>query len=81
MPPSVAAGGLLPVDVTNTPAMSVEGPRSVPSRISVVLVDGTVAGDTPGRVCPLRTGIRYRSNCYPITKNGHPIIKKTALQP
>ena len=24
----------------------------VPSRISVVLVDGTVAGDTPGRECP-----------------------------
>ena len=36
-----AAGGLLPVDVTDAPALSVEGPRSVPSRISVVLVDGT----------------------------------------
>ena len=45
-------GGLHPVDVTNTPALSVEGPQSVPSRISVVLVDGTVAGDTPGRECP-----------------------------
>ena len=44
--PPVAAGGggLLPVDVTNTPALSVEGPRSVPSRSLVVLVDGTVAG-------------------------------------
>ena len=52
LPPSVAAGGLLPVDVMNTPALSVEGPRSIPSRISVVLVDGTVAGDTPGRECP-----------------------------
>ena len=52
LPPSVAAGGLLPVDVTDVPALSVERPRSVPSRISVVLVDGTVAGDTPGRECP-----------------------------
>ena len=52
MPPSVAAGGLLPVDATDAPAMSVEGPRSVPSWISVVLVDGIVAGDTPGRECP-----------------------------
>ena len=44
--------GLLPVDVTDAPALSVEGPRSVPSRILVVLVDGTMAGDTPGRECP-----------------------------
>ena len=48
MPPSVAVGGLLQVDVTDAPAMSVEGSRSVHSRISVVLVDG----DTPGRECP-----------------------------
>ena len=53
LPPSVAAGGLLPVDVMNVPALSVEGSRSVPSRISVVLVDGTMAGDTPARECPL----------------------------
>ena len=46
------AGRLLPVDVTDTPVLSVEGPRSVPSRISMVLVDGTMAGDTPGRECP-----------------------------
>ena len=52
LPPSVVAGGLLPVDVTNAPALSVEGPRSVPSRISVVLVDGTMAGDAPERECP-----------------------------
>ena len=39
-----AAGGLLPVDVTDAPALSVEGPRSVPSRILVVLVDGTMPG-------------------------------------
>ena len=28
------------------------GPQSVLSRISVVLVDGTKAGGTPGRECP-----------------------------
>ena len=50
--PSVVAGGLLPVDVTDAPTLSVEGPRSLPSRISVVLVDGTMAGDTPGQECP-----------------------------
>ena len=50
--PSVDAGELLPVDVTNAPTLSVEGPRSVPSRISVVLGDGTMAGDAPGRECP-----------------------------
>ena len=49
---SGTAGRLLPVDVTKTPTLSVEGPWSVPSRISVVLVDGTMAGDTPGRECP-----------------------------
>ena len=47
LPPSGAAGGLLPVDVADAPALSVEGPWSVSSRISVVLVDGTMAGDTP----------------------------------
>ena len=52
LPPSVVAGRLLPVDVTNAPTLSVEGPRSVPSRILVVLVDGTMAGDAPGRECP-----------------------------
>ena len=46
LPPSGTAGRLLLVDVTKAPALSVEGPRSVPSRISVVLVDGTMAGDT-----------------------------------
>ena len=51
VPPSVA-GRLLPVDVTDAPTLSVGGPRSVPSRISVVLVDGTMAGGTPGRECP-----------------------------
>ena len=55
--PSGIVGRLLPVYVTNSPALSVEGPRSVPSRISVVLVDGTMAGDTPGRECPCEGGI------------------------
>ena len=32
--------------------LSVEGPQSVPSWISVVRVDGTIAEDTPGRECP-----------------------------
>ena len=40
LPSSGTAGRLLPVGVTKAPALSVEGPRSVPSRISVVLVDG-----------------------------------------
>ena len=50
LPPSVVARGILLVDVTNAPTLSVEGPRSVPSRISVVLVDGTMAGDAFGRL-------------------------------
>ena len=38
----------------NTPDLSGGGggPQSVPSRISVVLVDEANAGDTPGRECP-----------------------------
>ena len=52
LPPSGTAGGLLAVDVPDAPALSVEGPRSVPSQILVVLVDGTMAGDTPGQKCP-----------------------------
>ena len=51
MPPPGITGRLLPVDVTKTPTLSVEGPQSVPSQISVVLVDGTMAGDTPGWEC------------------------------
>ena len=51
-PLSLLPGGLLPVDVTDAPTLSVEGPQSVPSRISVVRVDGTIAEDTPGRECP-----------------------------
>ena len=45
-------GGLLPGDVADAPTLSVEGPQSVPSRISVVRVDGTIAEDTPGGECP-----------------------------
>ena len=56
LPSSGTAGRLIPVGVTKAPALSVEGPRSVPSRISVVLVDGTMAGDTPGRECPREDG-------------------------
>ena len=52
MPSSGTAGRLLPVKVTKAPTLSVEGPRSVPSRILVVLVDGTTPVDTPGRECP-----------------------------
>ena len=55
-PPSGTDGGLPPVDFTDAPALSVEGPRSVSWRISVVLVDGTMAGDTPGRECPREDG-------------------------
>ena len=50
--PSVVAGRLLPVDVADAPTLSVGGLRSVPSRILVVLVDGTMAEGTPGRECP-----------------------------
>ena len=48
---SDVAGRLLPVGVADAPALSGGGPQSVPSRISVVLVDGTRAGGTPGREC------------------------------
>ena len=52
LPLSGVAGMPLPVDITVASTLSVEGPRSVPSRIAVVRVDGTIAGDTPGRECP-----------------------------
>ena len=56
LPSSGTAGRLLPADVTKTQTLSVEGPRSIPSRISVVLVHGTMAGDTPGREYPREDG-------------------------
>ena len=68
MPPSVAAGGLLPVDVTDAPAMSVEGPRSVASRISVVLVDGWLGTLHDGSV-HMRTGIGDRR----LARRGRPV--------
>ena len=42
-------------DVYDTPELSrgwEEGPQLVPSRVLVVLVEGTIAEDTPGRGCP-----------------------------
>ena len=52
LPFSGVAERPLPVDVTVAPALSVEGHRSVPLQVAVVRVDGTIAGDTPGRECP-----------------------------
>ena len=52
LPLSGVAGRPLPVDVTVAPALSVEGPRSVPLQIAVVRVDGTIVGNTPGREYP-----------------------------
>ena len=40
------------LDVTNAPGLSSGGPRSVPSRISVVLVEEAKAGGTPRQECP-----------------------------
>ena len=40
------------VEVTGSPALSVGGPPSVPSRISVVLVEEANSGDTPRLGCP-----------------------------
>ena len=40
------------LDVTDAPALSGGGPPSVPSRISVVLVEEAKAGGTPHRECP-----------------------------
>ena len=40
------------IEVTNSPELSVEEPQSVPSRISVVLVEEAKAGGTPRLGCP-----------------------------
>ena len=40
------------LEVTNAPELSSGGPPSVPSRISVVLVEQAKAGGTPRRECP-----------------------------
>ena len=52
LPLSGVARRPLPVDVTVAPALSVEGSWLVPSQIAVVRVNGTIAGDTPGREYP-----------------------------
>ena len=57
LPSSVVAGGLLPVDVTDTPTLYVEGLLSVPSRISVVLVDGRWLGTLQDGSVHMRMGI------------------------
>ena len=44
--------GVMDIEVTNAPELSVGGPPSVPSRISVVLVEEANAGGTPRLVCP-----------------------------
>ena len=48
LPPSGTAWRLLPVDVTKTPTLSVEGPQSVPSQISVVLAEEFKVGGAQG---------------------------------
>ena len=53
--PIVAPRRMMNDDVSDTPELSRGGGGSaqlVPSRISVVLVEETNAGDTPGRECP-----------------------------
>ena len=43
---------MMDIEVTNSPELSVGGPPSVPSRISMVLVEEAKAGDTPRLGCP-----------------------------
>ena len=43
---------MIDIEVTNSPALSVGEPQSVPSRISVVLVEEAKAGGTPHLGCP-----------------------------
>ena len=47
-----APRGVMHIEVTGSPALSVGGPPSVPSRISVVLVEEAKAGGTPCLGCP-----------------------------
>ena len=49
---TLSHSGITGLDVTDAPALYGGGPQSVPSRISVVLVDKANAGGTPGRECP-----------------------------
>ena len=50
--PTVPPRRMTSDDVSGTPELSGGGPHLVPSRVSVVLVEETMAGDTPGRECP-----------------------------
>ena len=47
-----ASRGVMNIEVTGSPALSVGEPPSVPSRISVVLVEEANSGDTPRLECP-----------------------------
>ena len=47
-----APRGVMNIEVTGSPALSVGEPLSVPSRISVVLVEEVNSGDTPCLECP-----------------------------
>ena len=47
-----APRGVIDIDVTGSPALPVGGPPSVPSRMSVVLVEEANSGDTPRLGCP-----------------------------
>ena len=47
-----APRGVMDIEVTCSPALSVGGPPSVPSRISVVLVEEANSGGTPHLGCP-----------------------------
>ena len=47
-----APRGMMNIEVTGSPALSVGEPPSVPSRISVVLVEEANSGETPRLECP-----------------------------
>ena len=49
---TLSHSGITGLDVANAPALSNGGPQSVPSRISVMLVDEANVGGTPWRECP-----------------------------
>ena len=48
----LSSSNITDIEVTNAPELSGGGPPSVPSRISVVLVDEAKAGGTPRLGCP-----------------------------
>ena len=60
--PTIAAPReVMDIEVTNSPQLSVGGPPSVPSRISVVLVEEAKAGGTP------RFGVSMCGSGYTVT--------------